>query len=274
MPELPDIVILAQSMNSALQNRTILDVEVNQPKVLNRSVQAFRRTLIGRTFLRSQQRGKWVLAILSDDWTMAFNLGMGGQIRLHGATEVSDPKRERVVFTLDTDEQVWVHFSWFGQVHVIPPGKFKEHPQLSTLGIEPLSEEFTAEKLASMLNGRRGRIKSYLLDQRFIAGIGNVYVQDILWYARLHPNRKANTLKSDDVTRLHRAVRLVLQQGIKWGPGPGEQDIWGNQGSWKEVKGYPKVGYRTGEECPECGETIEELRVGSTTSYICPRCQT
>jgi formamidopyrimidine-DNA glycosylase len=124
-----------------------------------------------------------------------------------------------------------------------------------------------------MLNGRRGRIKSYLLDQRFIAGIGNVYIQDILWHARLHPNRKAITLQSEDITRLHSAIRHVLQQGIELGPGPGEKDVWGKRGIWKQSRSWPKIGYRTGEECPECGEIIEELRVGSTKSYICPRCQ-
>jgi len=124
-----------------------------------------------------------------------------------------------------------------------------------------------------MLNGRRGRIKSYLLDQRFIAGIGNVYIQDILWHARLHPNRKAITLKPEDITRLHKAICLVLQKGIKLGPGPGEQDVWGKRGIWKQSRNWPKIGYRTGEECPECGEIIEEFRVGSTTSYICPHCQ-
>ena len=122
--------------------------------------------------------------------------------------------------------------------------------------------------------GRRGRIKSYFLDQRFIAGIGNVYIQDILWHAQLHPNRKANTLEPGDISRLHKATRLVLEQGIKYGPGPGEQDIYGNKGRWGKVKGFPQVGYRTGEGCPECGGAIEEIRVGSTTSYICSNCQT
>lgn len=251
----------------------VRDVNVNQPKVLNQSVQTFRRTVINRTFRDFRQRGKWVLADLTDDWILAINLGMGGEIRLHDASEIPDPERERVVFKLDSREQIWVHFWWFGHIHVIPPNKLEEHPQLGTLGIEPLSREFTAIKLASMLNGRRGRIKNYLLDQRFVAGIGNVYIQDILWHARLHPNRRANTLRPEDLARLHRSVRLVLQDGIKWGPGPGEQDIWGKRGVWKQSRSWPKIGYRTGEECPECGEIIEELHVGGTKSYICAHCQ-
>jgi formamidopyrimidine-DNA glycosylase len=102
MPELPDIVLLARSMNGALRSRIILDAEVNQPKVLNQSVQAFRRAVISRAFKDVQQRGKWVLANLTDDWILAFNLGMGGEIRLHDAAEVSDPRRERAIFKLDS----------------------------------------------------------------------------------------------------------------------------------------------------------------------------
>jgi formamidopyrimidine-DNA glycosylase len=110
----------------------------------------------------------------------------------------------------------------------------------------------------------------YPLDQSFLAGIGNVYIQDILWHARLHPLRPANTLGPADVERLHRAIYLVLEEGIRWGGGPGEQDVWGHPGHYHE---HLQVGYRTGKPCPECGTPVEELRVGSTTSYICPRCQ-
>ena len=274
MPELPDIVILARSMNKTLKNRSIREVKINQPKVLNQKVKDFQQAVIGRTFQGFRQRGKWILSTLTDDWILAFNLGMGGEILLQEASDIPDPEHERAVFILDNKAQVWVHFWWFGHIHAVPFGKLEDHPQIGTLGIEPLSKEFTVNRLSSMLEGRRGHIKSYLLDQRFIAGIGNVYIQDILWYAHLHPNHKANTLESSDVSRLHKAIRLVLEQGIKYGPGPGEQDIYGNKGRWSKVKGFPQVGYRTGEGCPECGGVIEEIRVGSTTSYICPNCQT
>jgi formamidopyrimidine-DNA glycosylase len=108
------------------------------------------------------------------------------------------------------------------------------------------------------------------LDQSFIAGIGNVYIQDILWYARLHPLRAANTLDQADIKRLHDAIQRVLAEGIRWGGGPREYDVWGNEGHYAE---HLQVGYQTGKPCPACGTIIEELRVGSTTSYICPCCQ-
>jgi len=270
MPELPDAFVLARSMDQALPGRAIAGVVVNQPKCLNRPEEEFRQAVLGRAFRRARPRGKWVLADLDCDWTLAFNLGMGGEVRLHAPDEVADPKRERVVLHLDDGAQLWAHFWWFGHVHLLPLGDLSAHPQLARLGPEPLADDFTASRLAAMLQGRRGAIKQYLLDQYFLAGIGNVYVQDILWYARLHPLRPANTLTPADVERLHSAIRHVLGEGIRWGGGPGEQDVWGNEGHYAE---HLQVGYRTGQPCPACGTVIAELRVGSTTSYICPQCQ-
>lgn len=274
MPELPDIVILAESMNDALVHRTILNAQVNQPKVLNQPIEVFRRAIISTRFFGFRQRGKWILATLTDDWVMAFNLGMGGEIRIHPAYDEADPRRERVVLTLDSNEQLWIHFWWFGHVHIMPSIQLCEHPQLGSLGVEPLSNEFSVETLTSLLQGRRGCIKNYLLNQRFIAGIGNVYVQDILWLARLHPMRQAHTLTKDEIRHLHQAIQRGLQIGIVNGPGPGEQDLWGTQGLWNQVPDFPFIAYRTGETCPTCGGTIKKIRVGSTTSYVCSHCQT
>lgn len=273
MPELPDIVLLAKSMKHALTGKQVFNTIVYQPKVLNRTIPTFRKNMRGRFFQVFSQRGKWILSDLDNGWILAFNLGMGGELRIHWPPEVPNPKRERAVFSFIDGSQLWAHFWWFGHIHLLKPGELTKHPQISTLGIEPLSNEFTEEKLATMLDGKRGRIKSYLLDQRFIAGIGNVYVQDILWHARLHPNRKTNTLQVRDIVQLHHAIQQVLREGIQYGPGPGEQDVWGNRGQWGKQPGWPQIAYRANKACPHCSTTIEELRVGSTTSYLCPKCQ-
>jgi formamidopyrimidine-DNA glycosylase len=266
-------VLLAESMTQGLTGRIVFKATVNQPKVLNYSPTVFRRSLKGRELKGFTQRGKWILGSLDNRWTLALNLGMGGEVRLHAPVEVPDPKRERLVFLFDDAFQLWMHFWWFGHVHLIPPGKLGTHPQVGTLGIEPLSEEFTVDRLQVMLTKKRGRIKSYLLDQRFIAGIGNVYVQDILWHARLHPTRNANTLTEMDIRGLHQAIQHVLCEGIRLGPGPGEQDLWGHRGQWNKHSGWPQIAYRTDKPCPVCKTLVEELRVGNTTSYLCPQCQ-
>lgn len=270
MPELPDIVVLAHSMDEALQGKRIAEVTVNQPKCINLEVEACRRALVGGRVERARQRGKLVILDLDNGWSVWFSLGMGGEVRLHSPQENPDPDRERVIFRFEDGSQLWVHFWWFGNVHTVPTAELEGDPRLARLGIEPLDEEFTAEKLRKMLRRRRGRIKGYLLDQGFIAGIGNVYVQDILWHARLHPLTPASALTDADATRLHTAIRHVLQEGIRWGGSYREYDVWGNEGRYAE---HLQVGYRTGEPCPACGTLIEEVRVGQTTSYICPQCQ-
>ena len=270
MPELPDILVLARSMDEALRGKTIAAVTVNQPKCLNVPPAAFRAQVVGRRLERFWQRGKWVLGELDDGATLALNLGMGGEVRLHAPDETPDPERERVVFRFVDGDQLWVHHWWFGHVHVVPPGALGGYKPVADLGAEPLDAAFTVGRLHEMLDGKRRRVKAYLLDQKFIAGIGNVYVQDILWYARLHPDRKANTLSEADVERLHGAIRRVLEEGIRWGGGPGEQDVYGNPGGYFD---HIQVGYKRGQPCPACGTAIEEIRVGQTTSFICPQCQ-
>jgi formamidopyrimidine-DNA glycosylase len=270
MPELPDIVVLARSMQEALRGRRITGVTVNQPKCVNLDPAAYASTLVGGRVAYVRQRGKLLLIGLDNGWGLWLSLGMGGEARLHGPGESPDPGRERVVFRFDDGSQLWLHFWWFGNVHAVPIAELSADPRLAGLGPEPLDEAFTPERLAEMLRGRRGRIKGYLLDQRFIAGIGNVYVQDILWHARLHPLRPANTLDEDDLARLHAAIRHVLQEGIRWGGNHREYDVWGQEGRYHE---HLQVGYRTGKPCPACGRLVEEIRVGQTTSYICPVCQ-
>jgi formamidopyrimidine-DNA glycosylase len=255
-------------MDDALRGKTIAKTIINQPKCLNCSVNTFVRGIKGRKIKRIWQRGKWVIADLDNGGRLAFNQGMGGSIILHTVDE--NPNQNRVIIQFVDGDQIWINHWWFGHVHLLPEGDFGNHKQLARLGSEPLSDEFTVETLVKLLEKKRGRIKSYLLDQSFIAGIGNVYVQDILWHAGLHPERKADSLDLGAIKRLYKAIRLVLNKGIKYGGGPREFDVWGNEGQFPK---HFKVGYRTGRPCPKCRTPIEELRVGSTTSYICPRCQ-
>lgn len=114
MPELPDALVLARSMDKALSDRTITEVNVYQPRCLNRPEEEFRRAVIGHAFHHTWQRGKRLLANLDRDWTLAFNLGMGGEVRLHGSDERPDPRRERVIFCMDNGQQLWARFWWFG----------------------------------------------------------------------------------------------------------------------------------------------------------------
>jgi len=141
----------------------------------------------------------------------------------------------------------------------------------SKLGISPIEKEFTVERLGSLLSGRRGAIKSFLLDQKNIAGIGNVYVQDTLFKARLHPLRGIQTLTESEIQALHRSVGEVLRTSIRLGGLRYERDLYGRRGRYGSEQFL--VGYKEKKPCPVCGTTVKKIRTGSTSSYICPKCQ-
>ncbi len=178
MPELPEVVCRAREMDEALVGRTIRSIEVLQPKCLNVPVEAFRAGLAGAKVLGVTHHGKW-LFVETSQGHLLINMGMGGEILLVPADGL--PEKWRVRFDLDRSENLTVNFWWFGNTHFVAPGKLDEHAMTAKLGsnaLEPSSEEF-----AQLLTGRRGRIKSFLLDQSKIAGIGNAYVHDILFVA-------------------------------------------------------------------------------------------
>jgi formamidopyrimidine-DNA glycosylase len=269
MPELPEIVHRAREIDAALTGRTVTAVTIFQPKCLNIPADAFIQCVVGQTFHGAQYRGKWILAAL-DDATLLLNLGMGGEILLHAPGEPL-PEKVQAVFDLDDASRLSFHFWWFGYIHVMASDRLAEHTMTAELGIDPLAPAFTAEALATLLAGRRARIKSLLLNQKVIAGIGNMYSHDVLFRAKLHPDRLAHSLSPAEIRALWSGIRDTLQTAIDLGGSDHEQGLHGNVGAFG--LDHLLVGYREGHPCPSCGATITRIRTGSTQGFICPECQ-
>jgi len=270
VPELPEIVNLARQMTKRLQKKRISRVELKQPKCLNMSPDRLRRRIVKKTVGATRAHGKWLLTQLEPRENLLLNLGMGGDLRYHRNSGTVPEKRQlRIAFYDDTE--LTASFWWFGYIHVASDDELPRHKMTSKLGISPVEDDFTVEKLGSLLSGRRGAIKSYLLDQKNIAGIGNVYVQDILFRARLHPLHQIQTLNESDIQALHQSIRDVLNESIKLGGLRYEKDLYGRRGRY----GYEHcmVAYKPGEPCPVCRTKVRKIRTGTTTSYICPSCQ-
>jgi formamidopyrimidine-DNA glycosylase len=246
MPELPEIVVFSRDMRKALVGRTIADVQVLQPKCLNVPVEAL---------LQVETTQGWLL----------FSLGMGGEILLTDRDHL--PEKLRLVFDLDDDTCLAVNFWWMGYAHYATD--LADHKMTAKLGPNVL--DLTLDAFRELLRGRRGGIKSFLLNQSRIAGIGNVYVQDPLFKAEIHPLRKINTLSDEKIEALWRALRETLQQSIDLGGSAWDRNLHNEKGGWDQ--NYLLVGYREGQPCPACGTTVEKIKTGSTSSYICPACQ-
>ncbi|MDD5264205.1 MAG: Fpg/Nei family DNA glycosylase [Candidatus Bipolaricaulis sp.] len=266
MPELPEIACRAREMNEALSGRVIRAVAVAQPKCLNVSVAAFQRGLSGAEVAQVTHRGKW-LFVETSKGHLLLNLGMGGEILLVPSKRL--PEKWRVRFDLDGGESLAVNFWWFGYAHYVPPGKLGGHTMSASLGPNVL--DVSLAEFRRLLAGRRGAVKSFLLDQSKLAGIGNAYIHDILFRARLHPLETVSRLSPRDTRRLHTAIRAELRRSIEKGGAFYEVDLQGRPGGFLGTDLL--VGYREGKPCPACGTAILKIRTGSTASFICPTCQ-
>jgi formamidopyrimidine-DNA glycosylase len=264
MPELPEITIFARDMEKDLAGRTIRDVEVLQPKCLNLPEDEF-RAAVGNAQIRSvTSHGKWLKVETTQGWLL-LNLGMGGEILLTDRDHL--PEKHRLVFDLADGAALAVNFWWFGYAHHVH--HLADHRMTASLGPDFLS--LSLEDFRELLQGRRGGIKSFLLNQKRVAGIGNVYVQDPLFKANVHPLRPINTLGQSEIEAVWRAIRDTLQESIDHGGSHWEQNLFGEHGGWDGS--FFLVAYREGEPCPSCDRPIEKIKTGSTHTHICPVCQ-
>lgn len=270
MPELPEISVLSKQLRQEIVSKKIIKVEVAQPKNLNMTVQEFNEKIIGNTVTSIDAMGKWLFVTISEELLLLINLGMGGELLFFISKDCLPEKYKFKIEFMD-GSGFTINFWWFGYIHLVHKKELKEHKMVGKLGISPLDKRFTLEYFKKLLKGRRGRIKSFLLNQRNIAGIGNVYIQDILFKAKINPLKQIDKLKDKDVEALYHSMHEVLSKSIEMGGLSNELDFYGNRGRFSEVEFL--VAYKTGKPCPECSTPIEKIRTGSTSSYICPICQ-
>ena len=268
--ELPEITILSQQMKEKLMGRRFVEAEVSNEKCLNMPLERFRKIVVGETVTSVEGRGKWIFIGVGSDHLLLFNTGMGADV-IHFNAGDELPEKYQIRFGFDDGSGFTVRVWWFCYLHLVESDRLEGHKQTGDLGMSPLDDGFTLDYFRELMRGRRGGVKSFLTNQRNVAGIGNVYIQDILFNAGLHPLRKIPSLSEDEVEALHRSIQSVLNESIEAGWLAYEKDFYGNPGGYGREQ-Y-KVAYKTDLPCPKCGTTIRKIKTGSTASFICPRCQ-
>jgi formamidopyrimidine-DNA glycosylase len=268
--ELPEITILASQMMRELSGKRVSEVEVMNPKCLNMPLEQFYTSVVGRTIESVRARGKWIFISLDDHNVLLFNSGMGADVtynergsRLTEKYHIRIGLEDGTAFTI----RVW----WFCYLHLLNAASLGEHKLTAGMALTPLDAGFTLDHFKQLLTGKRGNVKSFLLNQRNVAGIGNVYIQDILFDARVHPMRTVSSLTDAEIDALHRSMRAVLSESIRMGGLAYEKDFYGKRGGYG--KEQFKVAYKPGELCPICKKPVQKIRTGSTSSFICPSCQ-
>ena len=270
MPELPEITVIAKQMDKEIKRKHIANVEAKQPKNLNMSLIDFIEKTKGKIVSNVSSKGKWLFIKLDPAYYMLINLGMGAEI-LHFTSNQTLPEKHQFKLTFSDETGFTIHFWWFGYIHLIPEKDLNKHKLTAQLGMPPTDGKFTLGYFKKLLASRKTGIKSFLLDQKNMAGIGNVYVQDILFKAKLHPDRKISTLSEEEVNDLYDAIRSILNHSIRLGGLAYEKDFYGKNGKFTINEFL--VGYKAGKPCPVCNAVIEKIKTGTTSSYICPKCQ-
>ena len=274
MPELPEVQTIVDDLNASdLIGIQIRAVSVFWPRTIAEpSPTVFCRWIRGQHITAIRRRGKYLIFEMSDGSTLLLHLRMSGRLQLIDG-HLARNKHEHVIFTFSDGRQLRFHDTRkFGRFYML------KDPEriLDCLGPEPLASVFTADLLADRLKIRTRLLKPLLLDQTFIAGLGNIYVDEALWEAKLHPCRPAASLSLPEIRRLHRAIPRVLNRGLKnlgTSLGNGKANFYSVANRRGRNRDNLKVFRRSGLPCPRCKSAIERIIVGQRSTHVCPECQ-
>jgi formamidopyrimidine-DNA glycosylase len=276
MPELPEVESLRRILARSATGRSIVGARIGELPLRRRKTPNFAQQILGRQIERVSRRAKYLMIELSGGLVILAHLGMSGSITHRDSRfDVAefDPKHDHIEFVLDDSSRlVYNDPRRFGIVRLVRRDELESLPELRGLGPEPLGANFNAEYLAAQARGRKTAIKNLLMDQRVVAGVGNIYASEILFRARVRPRRRAGRVTREEIERIVEFTRAVLRAAI------------GSRGttfrSYRDSRGRPgefsrrlMVYGREGEACYTCSTAIRNVIVGQRASFFCPTCQ-
>ncbi len=283
MPELPEVEALVRDLTPTVVGRTIQSVTVYKPKLFTATPGLTLEDLFGRRIDRIWRRGKLTVWELSDGLALVVHLKLAGQIvhvsrdgqeLAHGGHPVPmwgaplPHKSSHVVFCLDDGSILYLtDIRQFARLHLMPQTEVVKFLKHQKIGVEPLTRRFTAAAFREKLRRRSIPLKTTIMDQSVVGGIGNIYADESLWRAKLHPRRPASSLNDAEITRLHRAIRAVLDYAVREGA------AFVPHGKAISDRDFPYCHGRAGSPCPRCKTIIQKLWVGGRGTHFCPKCQ-
>jgi formamidopyrimidine-DNA glycosylase len=269
VPELPEVTVISEDVGSLAGGRRVLRAAVFRPDATNVEPEEFTGRLVGQTLLGTGRRGKITLLDFGEVVGVVHLVISGRVLRLDGWRE---PDKVHTA-VLEFEGGVVLAFTrlWLGYFDLYEPREVDKHPLISRLGPDPFSEGFTPEYLTDVFR-RRASVKGLLLDQSVVAGLGNIYVDEVLFAAGVNPARKANTLAPQEISAIHAATRDILSRAIELRGTTFDSyhDAFGESGKFQH---HLKVFTRAGEPCPICKTEILKSRVAGRGTYTCPTCQ-
>ncbi|MCH4167900.1 MAG: DNA-formamidopyrimidine glycosylase [Streptococcaceae bacterium] len=271
MPELPEVEAVKEGLNQLIRHKTIQSVDVLWDNLILGDSTRFKQMLVNQQIETIGRRGKFLIINLTD-FQLISHLRMEGKYDYY-RTEIPSSKHNHVFFHfIDGTSLVYNDVRKFGRLQLVNKGMALEQPNLRKLGPEPLGDAFTLNYFIHALKKSRGLLKPVLLAQNIVVGLGNIYVDESLWQAQLHPKRAANQLTNKEYQRLHQAIISVLSLAVEMG-GSTIRTYKNALGEAGQFQQHLHVYGRTGLPCDRCGQPIEKIKLNGRGTHFCPRCQ-
>lgn len=274
MPELPEVETIRRGLAKTIKGKKIKNVEIRYGKTIkNISINDFKKAVEGQRIVSVKRRAKILLIELSSKSYLMIHLKLTGQILYRPSTEEID-KHTHVIFNFDDGWSLFYRdVRKFGYIRLVQEKDLKVLKEFNEFGPEPLDKDFTEEKFLSMLEKKKkSKIKMILMDQTFLAGVGNVYACEILFYARVHPERIVQSLSKKEIKKIYEGIREILPLAIKYRGSSVDSyvDINGRDGGFVP---HLKVYNRENKPCITCQTQIKRISLGGRGTYFCPKCQ-
>lgn len=280
MPELPEVEIIRAGLQKKIRDKQIKDVIIKVSKIIQMpSSEDFIARIIGKKVREVGRRGKYIIIYLDSEYKLVVHLGMTGLlIYPYDSNRITEkeinPRHNHLIFIFtDNTQLIFNDVRRFGKIYLF--SNLDEVESICKLGVEPLDDYFTEEIFIQILNKKKNsKIKSFLMKQEFIVGLGNIYANEVLYRANIHPLKQISSLRREEIKKLYLEIKSVLTEAIKFGGSTvadeAYRDTNGEKGKYtKELQVYA----RKGELCKKCGTTIEVIKIEGRSTFICPQCQ-
>jgi len=286
MPELPEVETIRRDLAARLLNQPITAVSLRSSQTAKNPAAFFKKSLVGKKFLEISRRGKLLIFKISPGSFLLVHLKMTGQliyvkqkIKIAGGHSLSKPAEEklphkhtRLIIEFKNSGRLFFNdLRRFGYVKIVSAKELDKILQLN-YGPEPLTKEFSLSSLEKILRGRKLKVKVLLLNQKLIAGLGNIYADESLWLARIHPERIASQIKPAEIKKLYQAINQVIKKALKY-RGTTFNNYVDSSGQKGSFSNFLKVYGRQGEKCANCGHPIQKKKVAGRGTHYCPSCQ-
>lgn len=273
MPEMPEVETVRRGLMRIAAGHQIKGIDVIYAKTIENDVEEFRQALIGQTIERIDRRGKYLLFRFSNDLTMVSHLRMEGSYYNQSTGAMVDKHTHVIFHFTDGTDLCYRDTRKFGRMHLVKTGQEMTVGGLKTIGPEPTEEDFRFNYFKQILNKSRSKIKPFLLDQSHVAGLGNIYVDEVLWQTQINPEQPANLLTDDQISHLR---ENIIQEIARATEGHGTtvhtfKNAFGNAG---EFQNELQVYGHGGDACPRCGTKLVKIKVAQRGTTFCPHCQT